>query len=87
MIIEPNRTQSKFDWVRLLIFFVCSITEPYRSINKTFDMVRVVTSGTSDLQPSQEGHSVVMSLKTLKSRSSIINRSLHNSFIAKIVLN
>ena len=28
-----------------------------------------------------------MSMKTLKSRSSIINRSLHNSFIAKIVLN
>ena len=54
--IEPNRTQSKFDCVRLLKLFCESPIElDYRtssnpiirlsSINKTFDLVRVVTPG------------------------------------------
>ena len=43
---EPNRTQSKFDWVRLLTFFVrvrlCSIIEfnrtlSFRHVHRTFD--------------------------------------------------
>ena len=56
LTIEPNQTQSKFDWVWWLKFFVrirlCSITEHYQSLRfnevwlkKTFDLVQVVTPG------------------------------------------
>ena len=46
LAIQPNRIQSKFDWVRLLHFFV---RVRLCSINETFDLVRVVSSIVSRL--------------------------------------